>query len=172
MNYGAIKYCDVANGIGCRTVLFVSGCRNHCKGCFQPETWDFDYGKPFTKEVEEEIFASLEPDYVSGITLLGGDPFEEENQRGLVGFMQELRRRFPQKSVWAYTGYVYEDLQTGGKKHCEVSDDFLKTIDVLVDGKFVEEQKDIRLKFRGSANQRIIDLKKTKELGTIVLAME
>ncbi len=172
MNYGAIKYCDVANGIGCRTVLFVSGCRNHCKGCFQPETWNFQYGKPFTQEVEAEIFASLQPDYVSGITLLGGDPFEEENQRGLVRFMQELRRRFPNKNVWAYSGYVYEDLIPGGRKHCEVTDALLETIDILVDGRFIEEQKDIRLKFRGSVNQRIIDLKKTRELDTIVLAME
>ena len=118
MNYAGIKYCDIANGVGCRTVLFVSGCRNHCEGCFQPETWDFAYGKPFDEQIQNEILESLKPDYVRGITLLGGDPFEEENQKELLPFMQKLVAMYPKKDVWAYTGYVYDDdLVPGGRKH-------------------------------------------------------
>ena len=123
MNYAGIKYCDIANGVGCRTVLFVSGCRNHCEGCFQPETWDFAYGKPFDEQIQNEILESLKPDYVRGITLLGGDPFEEENQKELLPFMQKLVAMYPKKDVWAYTGYVYDDdLVPGGRKHTECTD--------------------------------------------------
>ena len=172
MNYAGIKYCDIANGLGCRTVLFVSGCRNACKGCFQPETWAFDYGKPFDEAIQKEIIDSLAPDYVQGITLLGGDPFEEENQRALLPFMKELKAKYPNKDVWAYTGYIFDkDLIEGGRKYTEVTDELLSTIDVLVDGPFIEERKNIMLKFRGSDNQRVINLKETIDKQQIVLQM-
>lgn len=169
MNYAAIKYCDIANGPGCRTVLFVSGCRNACKGCFQPETWAFDYGQPFTKEVQKELLESLRPAYIHGLTLLGGDPFEEDNQRALLPFVKKVREEFPNKNIWAYTGYLYDvDLIQGGRKYTEVTEELLSLIDVLVDGPFIEEQKNLMIKFRGSENQRIIDLRKTEEQGKIV----
>lgn len=158
MNYSAIKYCDIANGIGVRTVLFVSGCRNHCKECFQPETWSFSYGQPFTREIEEAIIASLQPDYIRGLTLLGGDPFEPENQKALLPFMKRVRQSCPNKDVWAYTGYVLDvDLAAGGKCCTEATRELLELIDVLVDGPFIAEQKSIMLKFKGSLNQRVID---------------
>ena len=173
MNYGAVKYCDIANGLGCRTVLFVSGCRNACKGCFQPETWAFDYGKPFDETIQNEILKSLEPSYVQGITLLGGDPFEEENQEALVPFMRKVKECYPDKNVWAYTGYVYDkDLILGGRKHTENTEELLSMIDILVDGPFVQEKKNLMLKFRGSENQRVLDMKKTLETGKIILAMD
>lgn len=173
MNYAGIKYCDIANGLGCRSVLFVSGCRNACEGCFQPHTWDFAYGEPFDEKIQQELIDSLAPDYVRGLTLLGGDPFEEENQAALVPFMQRVRKEHPNKDVWAYTGYVYEqDLVAGGRKHTEDTDELLAMIDILVDGPFIEEQKDITLKFRGSRNQRVIDLPNTRKCGKICLAME
>ena len=160
MNYAGIKYCDIANGTGCRTVLFVSGCRNACKGCFQPQTWDFGYGEPFDEKVQEEVLKSLEPDYITGITVLGGEPFEPENQKELVPFMRKVVARYPNKNVWAFTGYIYDkDLVAGGRRHTEDTDELLSMIDVLVDGPFQEEKKDITLKFRGSSNQRILDLK-------------
>lgn len=170
MNYAGIKYCDIANGLGCRTVLFVSGCRNQCKGCFQPHTWDFSYGEPFDEEIQKKILDSLEPAYVSGLTLLGGEPFEPENQKELVPFVRKVRERFPKKNIWAFTGYLYDrDLVPGGKRYTEDTEALLAMIDVLVDGPFVEELKDITLKFRGSKNQRVLDLKKTRERGTIEL---
>ena len=173
MNYCEVKYCDIANGLGCRTVLFVSGCRNHCKGCFQPDTWDFAYGKPFDQAIQKEILDSLAPDYVSGLTLLGGDPFEPENQKELLPFLREVVKYYPMKNIWAFTGYWYDlDLQPGGRKYTEDTDEMLSLIDVLVDGPFVEEEKDIRLKFRGSANQRVIDLRESAARGGIVLAMD
>ena len=159
MNYAAVKYCDIANGLGCRSVLFVSGCRNHCKGCFQPETWDFSYGKPFDDALQEELLDSLKPDYIKGLTLLGGDPFEEENQKEILPFLRKVKELYPNKDVWAYTGYVF-------------TDELIKLIDILVDGPFIEEQKDLTIKFRGSRNQRIIDIKKTLDRGEVVLAME
>ena len=154
-------------GLGCRTVLFVSGCRNHCKGCFQPQTWEFDYGEPFDEQIQNEILDSLKPAYVQGITLLGGDPFEEENQEALVPFMRRVKERYPNKDVWAYTGYLYEELLENGRKHTEYTDELLSMIDVLVDGPFIEEQKDITLKFKGSANQRVIDMEKTRATGEV-----
>ena len=172
MNYAGIKYCDIANGLGCRTVLFVSGCRNACKGCFQPQTWDFHYGEPFDEKAQEEILHSLEPDYVQGITLLGGEPFEE-NQVALVPCMRRVRAEYPNKDVWAFTGYIYDkDLIPGGRKYTEYTDELLSMIDILVDGPFMEELKDITLKFRGSRNQRVIDLSKTIQCGKICLAMD
>lgn len=170
MNYAGVKYCDIANGLGCRTVLFVSGCRNACKGCFQPETWAFDYGKPFDEKIQQEILDSLKPDYVQGITFLGGEPFEEENQRELRPFMKKVRELYPNKNVWCFTGYVYDrDLVPGGRKYTEDTDEMLDMIDVLVDGPYIQEERDLRIKFRGSRNQRLIDMKKTRECGTIVL---
>ena len=168
MNYAGIKYCDIANGTGCRTVLFVSGCRNACKGCFQPQTWDFGYGEPFDEKVQEEVLKSLEPDYITGITVLGGEPFEPENQKALVPFMRKVVARYPNKNVWAFTGYIYDkDLVAGGRRHTEDTDELLSMIDVLVDGPFVEELKDITLKFRGSSNQRVLDLRETIRTGKI-----
>lgn len=169
MNYAGIKYCDIANGTGCRTVLFVSGCRNACKGCFQPQTWDFGYGEPFDEKVQEEVLKSIEPDYITGITVLGGEPFEPENQKELVPFMRKVVARYPNKNVWAFTGYIYDkDLVAGGRRHTEDTDELLSMIDVLVDGPFQEEKKDITLKFRGSSNQRILDLKETIRTGNII----
>lgn len=179
MNYSEIKTCDIANGLGVRTTLFVSGCRNCCKGCFQPETWDFGYGKAFDEKAWEEIFSSLIPDYVKGLTLLGGDPFEEENQEALIPFMREYKKRFPDvsdskgykhasKDVWAFTGYLFEDLLPGGKKHTQYTDELLSYIDVLVDGPFIEEQKNLMLKFRGSENQRLIDMNEYRWTGKIL----
>ncbi len=172
MNYSAIKYCDIANGTGVRTVLFVSGCRNHCEGCFQPETWSFAHGKPFTGETEEAIIASLQPDYIRGLTLLGGDPFEPENQQALYPFLRRVREARPGKDIWAYTGYLLErDLAEGGKCHTQDTDGMLALIDVLVDGPFVLAEKDISLAFKGSANQRIIDMAHYRQTGEIAELM-
>ena len=169
MNYSVIKYNDIANGLGVRTVLFVSGCRNHCKGCFQPETWNFEYGKKFTKETEDEIIESLKPYYISGLTLLGGDPFEEENQEALLPFIKKVKEMYPDKKIWAYTGYILDkDLIVSGKKFTKNTYEMLSFIDVLVDGPFIEELKDITLKFKGSSNQRVIDLKKSKKENKII----
>ena len=168
MNYAEIKYCDIANGTGCRTVLFVSGCRNACKGCFQPQTWDFGYGEPFDEKVQKEVLDSLAPDYITGITLLGGEPFEPENQKELVPFMRKVVAQYPNKNVWAFTGYIYDkDLVAGGRRHTEDTDELLSMIDVLVDGPFVEGLKDITLKFRGSSNQRVLDLRETIRTGKL-----
>ncbi len=168
MYYSAIKYNDIANGLGVRTVLFVSGCRNRCKGCFQPETWDFCNGEPFGEREEEEILESLKPGYVQGLTLLGGDPFEPENQEGLIAFMRRVKEQHPGKDVWAYTGYLLDkDLQPGGRVYTNYTDELLSYIDVLVDGPFVEEEKSLMLKFRGSRNQRAIDMKVYRETGVI-----
>ncbi len=164
MNYGQIKKFDIADGDGVRVSLFVSGCRNRCKGCFQPETWDFCYGKEFTWQVEDEILSALKPDFISGLTVLGGEPFEEENQTVLTPFLRLVHEKFPHKTIWCYTGYVYDrDLVKGGKKHIDCTDEMLSYIDVLVDGPFVEELKDISLSFRGSSNQRIIYLKQLEK---------
>ena len=161
MNYGNIKECDIADGPGVRVSLFVSGCRHHCKGCFNKETWDFDYGMPYTKETEDEIIRLLAPSYIQGITLLGGEPFEPENQKELAGLLKRVRETYPDKDIWCYTGYLYDvDLPEGGRVHTEVTEEMLSYIDVLVDGEFIEEEKDVTLVFRGSRNQRIIELGK------------
>ena len=171
MNYGEIKKCDIADGPGVRVTLFVSGCTNHCKGCFQPQTWDFDFGRPFTAETEQIIFDELDKSFICGLTLLGGDPFEPQNQRALVPFLHKVRERYPDKTVWAYSGFTLDGqlLVDGSHPRCEVTDEMLSMVDVLVDGPFVEEQKDIRLRFRGSANQRLIDMNETRKRGEIVL---
>lgn len=171
MNYCAIKDCDIANGTGVRVSLFVSGCTNHCEHCFQPETWDFNYGEPFTAETEDRIFEMLDRPYISGLSLLGGEPFEPENQPALLGFVKKVKNRFPKKSIWAFSGFRYDDEITkpGAYPNCDATEELLKNIDVLVDGRFVEKLKDISLKFRGSSNQRIIDLNKTRESGSLTL---
>ncbi|MBE6634167.1 MAG: anaerobic ribonucleoside-triphosphate reductase activating protein [Ruminococcaceae bacterium] len=170
MNYCNIKYCDVANGEGVRTTLFVSGCTNRCEECFQPETWDFHYGEPFTPEVEDRILESLKPFYVNGLTLLGGEPFEPSNQRALVRFVQRVRETYPEKNVWCFTGFTLEELlREGSHPRCEVTDELLSMIDVLVDGRFVKELKDISLRFRGSSNQRLINLPRTLREGRLLL---
>ena len=169
MNYGNIKPLDVADGEGVRVSLFVSGCRNRCENCFQPETWNFDYGQPYTAETQERILSLLEPFYVDGLTLLGGEPFEPENQRELVKLLRRVRTQRPEKTVWCYSGYTLEQIQSVAHPRCEVTEEMLSLIDVLVDGRFVEALKDISLKFRGSSNQRIIDLRSTLKTGEIVL---
>lgn len=169
MRYGSIKKCDIANGIGVRTVLFVSGCTHHCKGCFQPETWDFSYGEPYTEATEKEIVDSLRPSYVNGLTLLGGEPFEPQNQRVLVGLLRRVRKELPEKTIWSFSGYTWEELTGESRARCEVTDEMLSMLDVLVDGEFVEEKRNISLRFRGSENQRLIDVPKTRAAGRIVL---
>lgn len=170
MHYGNIKKCDIANGVGVRVTLFVSGCTNRCKGCFQPETWDFCYGKEYTAETEQEVIDALKLPGRIGLTLLGGDPFEPENQRELVKLLRRVKKELPDKNIWSFTGFVYDkDLVPGGRKHCEVTDEMISMLDVLVDGPFIEEKKNLTLRFRGSENQRLIDIKKTLSIGEIAL---
>ena len=169
MRYGEIKNCDIANGEGVRVSLFVSGCTHHCKGCFNPDTWDFDFGKPYTRETEGSITDMLRPSYINGLTLLGGEPMEPDNQRALLSLVKSVKLLFPQKDIWCYSGYTFEELTGKSRARCECTDELLSYIDVLVDGEFVEEKKNISLAFRGSENQRIIDLKKTFETGDIVI---
>ena len=171
MYYAAIKKRDIANGIGVRVSLFVSGCTHHCKNCFNQETWDFSYGTPFTKETEELLLQALEPSYIHGLTLLGGEPLEPCNQGELLPFLQTVRARYPQKTIWCYTGYILESdlLSSTGRAYCPETPSLLSLVDVLVDGPFVEAQKNIQLAFRGSENQRLIDLPKTLSEGRCVL---
>ena len=150
MNYCGLKTTDIANGPGVRVSLFVSGCRNHCPGCFQPETWAFDYGQPFTEKTEDEVIKALRPSWIQGLSILGGDPMEPENQKALLPLLKRVRKELPDKDVWLYTGYLLEDMKDSP---------LLPYVDVLVDGPFVEAEKDISLPFRGSRNQRIIRLK-------------
>ena len=153
MYYSVIKKCDIANGPGVRVSLFVSGCRNHCKGCFQPETWDFNFGQPFTRETENEIVEALRPAWIQGLTILGGDPMEPENREVLLPFLKRLRTELPDKDIWLYTGYLWEDVS---------NEPILNLVDVLVDGPYIEEEKGAGLAFRGSRNQRIIHLTEGK----------
>ena len=170
MYYGEIKKCDIANGEGVRVSLFVSGCTHHCPGCFNRETWDFCYGKEFTKETEEELLKALEPGYVNGLSLLGGEPFEPQNQAVLVPFLRKVRERYPEKTIWCYSGYLFDkELLRESRARCGLTDEMLSMIDILVDGRFVESLKDITLVFRGSSNQRVIDVKKSLERGDVVL---
>lgn len=169
MYYGAIKKCDIANGNGVRVTLFVSGCTHHCKGCFNPETWDFRYGQPYTEETEETILRMLEPSFINGLTLLGGEPMEPENQRALLPLVRKAKERFPEKDVWCYTGYTLESDLLTGEARTEVTDELLSLIDVLVDGEFIEAQKNITLRFRGSENQRLLALRETLKAGHPVL---
>lgn len=168
MNYATIKFNDIANGPGVRISLFVSGCRHHCKNCFNKEAWDFDYGKKYTQETQDRILSALSPDYVSGLSLLGGEPFEPENQSTLLSLLKATKEKYPQKDIWCYTGSDFEkDILSGKCSHTAL--DMLKYIDVIVDGKFIEEKKNLRLIFRGSENQNIIDVKKSLENNKTVL---
>ena len=161
MNYGNIKYYDIANGQGVRTTLFVSGCTNHCLDCFQPQTWDFNYGNLFGKSAMNEILEALDKEYIEGFSILGGEPFENENKETVYNVIRTVKEKFPQKTIWCYSGFCFEEL-------AESSRNILELVDVLVDGAFVEEKKNLRLKFRGSENQRIIDVKKSLEKGETV----
>ena len=170
MHYGEIKDCDIANGIGVRISLFVSGCRNRCPHCFQPQTWDFTYGDPFTAEVEDKILSMLRPTYIQGLTVLGGEPMEAENQRDLLPFLRRVRDAYPTKTIWIYSGFTYEELHDPAcRARCEATDGILSLIDVLVDGRYVEEKRNISLRFRGSENQRLIDVRKTLAAGSVIL---
>ena len=170
MYYGEIKNCDIANGSGVRVTLFVSGCTNRCPGCFQPQTWDFCYGQPFTGETEEMILNMLKPAYIHGLTLLGGDPFEPENQRALLPFLKRVKQLYPAKDIWAFSGFTWEELHDSKAHPCtEVTEEMLSLVDVLVDGRFIEAQKNISLRFRGSENQRIIDVPATVRENKITL---
>ena len=169
MNYSDIKECDVANGVGVRTSLFVSGCRHHCADCFNPETWDFNAGKAFGPEAQEQILHSLEPDYVQGLSVLGGEPLEPQNQTTLAPFLEHVRAELPCKSIWLWTGFVWEDLVGGtSRAHTAELGRILDCLDVLVDGPFVLERKDLLLRFRGSSNQRIIDVAASRAAGQVV----
>ena len=167
MNYADIRPIDVANGPGVRVSLFVSGCTHHCEGCFNPETWDFHYGKPFGPEQEEEILSALSRPYIHGLSLLGGEPMEPENQEAVLRLVRRVRERFPDKDIWCYSGYLFESLRDS--QVGEYSQELLKELDVLVDGPFVLEKKDLSLRFRGSSNQRLIDVPASLRAGAAVL---
>lgn len=170
MNYCNVKNCDIANGVGVRVSLFVSGCRNRCKNCFQPETWDFNYGKPFDAQTEEKLIKMLAPSYINGLTVLGGEPMEPENQRALLPFLKKVKAAYPQKTIWLYTGFTLEELRSPDcRAHTEYTEEILKLLTVLVDGRFVEEKKNISLRFRGSENQRLIDVAATLAAGSVTL---
>ena len=182
MNIATIKKFDIANGPGVRVSIFVSGCRHACKNCFNKEAWDFNYGFKFTPQVKEDIFESLNKSYIAGLSLLGGEPFEPENQKGLVPFLEEFKKKFPNKNVWCYTGYTFEkdllnksdntEKNYKSRAFCKFTPKMLEFIDVLVDGEFVEDLKNIRLKFRGSENHRIIDVKQSLAQNETVLVKE
>ena len=169
MKYGNIKYCDVANGDGIRTTLFVSGCTHHCFNCFNQMAWDFEYGKEFTKEVEDEIIKSMSPDYIAGLTLLGGEPMEIVNQKALHDFILRVKEIYPNKNIWCFTGYLFEDLLESGKQRCEYTQDLLNCIDVLVDGEYVDSLRNLTLKFKGSSNQRTINVPESLRNKKVIL---
>lgn len=170
MNYATIKKHDIANGTGVRVSLFVSGCTHHCKGCFNPETWDFSYGTPFTEETENEIITALSHDYIQGFSLLGGEPFEIPNQKVLAPFLKKLKELYPEKDIWCYSGYNFEsDMLTGKLGDEAITNEMLRYIDVLVDGEFVESLKNPSLRFKGSSNQRIIDVRQSLENDELIL---
>ena len=170
MNYATLKPLDVANGRGIRVSLFVSGCTHHCRGCFNPEAWNFAYGEPFTKEVEDRVLELLAPDYVDGLSLLGGEPFEPANQAALLPFLRRVKEKFPQKTIWAYSGYLFDaDMLTGKLGPYEITREILELLDILVDGEFVLEKKNPQLRFRGSENQRVIRVQESLASDSIVL---
>ena len=170
MNYANIKYYDIANGPGVRTSVFVSGCRHHCPGCFNAVAWDFDYGQPFDKTVRNEVFASCQPDYIAGLSLLGGEPFEPQNQKAIVELLRQIKGAMPDKSIWAFSGYLFDrDILSGRLGDWDVTQEYLSYLDVLVDGPFVEEKKNLSLRFRGSENQRLIDVPASLAAGQVVL---
>ena len=166
MNVATIKKNDIANGVGVRVSLFVSGCRHRCRGCFNREAWEFAYGEPYTRQTQEMLLNVCDHSYVAGLSLLGGEPFEPENQQALIGLLREFRERFPQKTVWCYSGFTFEELYDGTIGN--YAKEMLSLLDVLVDGRFVEEKKDLSLLFRGSSNQRILDVPRSMECGAPV----
>ena len=169
MNYANIKDCDIANGPGVRVTLFVSGCTHHCKGCFNQEAWDFDYGEPFTQDTIDRILEMLKPSYVKGLTLLGGEPFEPQNQGPIVELLRQIKAIYPQKSIWAFSGYLFDrDILSGKLGDWEITKEYLSYLDVLVDGPFVEAKKDLMLRFRGSSNQRLINVPESLAAGKVV----
>ncbi len=169
MNYAEIKQYDVANGTGVRVSIFVSGCTHHCKHCFNEETWDFNYGRPFSETEADQIVEYLKPDYVAGLSVLGGEPFEPSNQEGLLPLLQAVKKEYPEKDIWCYTGYLFDkQILEDMCRKSEVTRQMLSCIDILVDGRFVEEKKNLKLRFRGSENQRIIDVKKSLEQGRVI----
>ena len=172
MNFGQIYYNDVANGIGCRTSLFVSGCTHHCKGCFNEMTWDFNYGEKYTKAIEDEIINSLKPDYIAGLTILGGEPMEIVNQKEIRPLLERIKNEVPKATIWIYSGYLWEELTDSDNKRChsEDTDAILAMTDILVDGEFMLDKKNLMLRFRGSENQRVIDVKESLMKGIIVLS--
>ena len=170
MNYATIKNCDIANGPGVRVSLFVSGCTHHCKGCFNEVAWDFNYGQPFTQQTVADILEMLAPDYVQGITILGGEPFEPENQPAVLDLLRQIKQKYPDKSIWAFSGYLFDkEILSGKLGPWEIPREYISYLDVLVDGRFVEEKKDLSLRFRGSSNQRIIDVPASLQKGEVVL---
>ena len=170
MNYAAIKNCDIANGPGVRVSLFVSGCTHHCKGCFNEVAWDFHYGSPFTQETIDKILEMMKPGYIRGLTLLGGEPFEPQNQEPIVELLRQIKQKMPDKSIWAFSGYLFDrDILSGRLGDWKVTREYLSYLDVLVDGPFVEEKKNLSLRFRGSENQRIIDVPASLAQNKIVL---
>ena len=170
MNYAEIKNCDIANGPGGRVSLFVSGCTHHCPGCFNQVAWDFDYGQPFTQQTIDGILEMMKPSYIKGLTLLGGEPFEPQNQEPIVELLRQIKKKYPQKSIWAFSGYLFDrDILAGRLGPWEITKEYLSYLDVLVDGPFVEAKKNLSLRFRGSENQRIIDVPASLAAEKIVL---
>ena len=169
MHYANIKNCDIANGPGVRVSQFVSGCTHHCPGCFNEVAWDFEYGEPFTQQTIDTILDMLAPDFIRGLTLLGGEPFEPQNQPAVLDLLRQVKTRYPQKSVWAFSGYTYEQISSGRLGDWNLTQEYLRYLDVLVDGPFIEARKDLSLRFRGSDNQRQIDVPATLAAGHIVL---
>lgn len=169
MNYATIKTHDVANGPGVRVSLFVSGCTHHCKNCFNKETWDFNFGEPFDENAENIILEAMDHSFIAGFSLLGGEPMHPDNQSAVLGITKKVKEKYPDKNVWCYSGYLYEDILEGRVGDKDTANDLLKCIDILVDGKFVEELKNPGLQFRGSSNQRIIDVQKSLEKGEICI---
>jgi anaerobic ribonucleoside-triphosphate reductase activating protein len=172
MNYGQVYYNDVANGIGCRTAFFVSGCTHHCKGCFNEMTWDFNYGEPYTKEVEDDIIESLKPEYIAGLTILGGEPMEIVNQKEIRPLLERIKKEVPKATIWIYSGYLWEELIDPTNKRCHGDDTeaILAMTDILVDGEFMLDKKNLMLRFRGSENQRIIEVQESLKKGEVVLS--
>ncbi|MBQ3565953.1 MAG: anaerobic ribonucleoside-triphosphate reductase activating protein [Oscillospiraceae bacterium] len=171
MNYASIKKCDIANGTGVRVSLFVSGCTHHCQGCFNKETWDFGYGSEYSEKTQQEIIEALKPAHISGLTLIGGEPMEPSNQRVLVNLVKQVKQIYPNKNIWCYTGYNFEnDLLKDSRARCEVTDELLSYIDIIVDGRFEAEKRNLMLKFRGSENQRIILVQQSLKSGKTILS--
>ena len=170
MNYATIKNNDIANGPGVRVSLFVSGCTHHCPGCFNEEAWDFEYGQPFTQETIDAILAMLKPAHIKGLTLLGGEPFEPQNQPAVVELLRQVKENYPEKTIWAYSGYLFDkDILAGRLGPKEITEEYVSYLDVIVDGRFVQSKKNLSLRFRGSENQRLIDVKASLKAGEVVL---